>query len=131
MERVEAGIVLQGTEVKSLRSGKASLADSYATVDNDEMFLHNLHIPPYEAGNRFNHDPKRTRKLLLHKKEIRRLFGKITEKGLTVVPLSLYFAHGKAKVELAIAKGKRLYDKREALAKKAAKRELERELRGR
>jgi SsrA-binding protein len=128
VDKIEAGIVLLGTEVKSLREGKASLTDSYATVSDGEAFLHNLHIPPYESGNRFNHEPKRTRKLLLHKKEIRRMHGRITEKGLTVVPLALYFRRGKVKVELAIARGKRMYDKREALAKEAAKREMEREM---
>ena len=128
VDRIEAGIALVGTEVKSLREGKAALTDSYATVSDGEVFLHNLHIPPYESGNRFNHDPKRTRKLLLHRKEIRRIHGRITEKGLTVVPLSLYFRRGKVKVELAIARGKRMYDKREAMAKEAAKREMEREM---
>lgn len=131
LEQLEAGLVLQGTEVKSLRMGRASLADSYATVSDEEAFLHNLHIPPYEAGNRFNHDPKRTRKLLLHKRQIRRLQGLIAEKGLTVIPLSIYFSSGKAKVDLAVAKGKRAYDKREAIAKAEAQRELERELRAR
>jgi SsrA-binding protein len=128
VDKIEAGIALLGTEVKSLREGKASLTDSYATVSDGEAFLHSLHIPPYESGNRFNHEPKRTRKLLLHKKEIRRIHGRITEKGLTVVPLALYFRRGKVKVELAIARGKRMYDKREALAKEAAKREMEREM---
>lgn len=131
VDRIEAGIVLLGTEVKSLRNGKAALTDSYASVSDGEALLHNLHIAPYESGNRFNHEPKRTRKLLLHKKEIRRIYGRITEKGLTVVPLSLYFRRGKVKVELAIARGKRMYDKREALAKEAAKREMEREMRKR
>jgi len=131
LERIEAGLVLQGTEVKSLRAGRASMTDSYATVEDEEVFLLNLHIPPYESGNRYNHDPKRSRKLLLHKRQIHRLRGLITEKGLTVVPLSLYFLRGKAKVELAVAKGKRHYDKREALAKAEAKRELEREMRRR
>ena len=131
VDKIEAGIVLVGTEVKSLREGKAALTDSYATVSDGEIFLHSLHIPPYESGNRFNHEPKRTRKLLLHRKEIRRLHGRITEKGLTVVPLSVYFRRGKVKVELALAKGKRMYDKREALAKEAAKREMEREMRHR
>jgi SsrA-binding protein len=131
MDRMEAGIVLLGTEVKSLREGKAALTDSYASVSDGEVLLHNLHIAPYESGNRFNHEPKRTRKLLLHKKEIRRIYGRITEKGLTVVPLSIYFRRGKVKVELAIARGKRMYDKREALAKEAAKREMEREMRNR
>lgn len=131
MERIEAGIVLQGTEVKSLRDGKASLVDSYATVDDEEAFLHNLHIPPYDCGNRFNHEPTRTRKLLLHKREIRRVLGRSTEKGLTVIPLSLYFLKGRVKVELAIARGKRSYDKRDALAKESAQREIQREMRRR
>lgn len=131
LERLEAGIVLQGTEVKSLREGRASLADAYATVEGGEAFLHHLHIPPYAAGNRFNHDPTRPRKLLLHKREIRRLLGRATERGLTVVPLSLYFVRGRAKVELAIARGKRMYDKREALAKESALREIQRELKAR
>lgn len=131
LERIEAGMVLVGTEVKSLREGKASLVDSYASVDGEEAFLHNLHIPPYECGNRFNHEPTRTRKLLLHKREIRRVLGRSTERGLTIIPLSLYFKDGRVKVELAIARGKRMYDKREALAKESARREMEREMRGR
>ncbi|MCU0613408.1 MAG: SsrA-binding protein SmpB [Candidatus Eisenbacteria bacterium] len=130
MERIEAGLVLQGTEVKSLREGKASLVDSYASVEGEQAFLHNLHIPPYECGNRFNHEPTRTRTLLLHKREIRRVLGRSTEKGLTVIPLSLYFLRGKVKVELAIARGKRLYDKRDAMAQESARRDIQREMRG-
>jgi len=129
LEKIEAGLALVGTEVKSLRQGKASLADSYAAIDGEEAFLHNLHIPPYECGNRFNHEPTRTRKLLLHKREIRRVLGRSTERGLTVIPLSLYFVRGRVKVELAIARGKRTYDKREALARESALREIQREIR--
>ncbi len=128
LERFEAGLVLQGTEVKSLRCGRTGMTDSYATVDNGEAFIHNLYIPPYDRGNRFNHNPKRTRKLLLHKRQIQRLHGLISEKGFTIVPLSVYFLRGRAKVELAVAKGKRMYDKRQAVAKAAAKREIEREM---
>ena len=131
LERIEAGLALVGTEVKSLREGKASLADSYAGVDGEEAFLYNLHIPPYECGNRFNHDPIRTRKLLLHKREIRRVLGRSTERGLTIIPLSIYFVGGRVKVELAIARGKRTYDKREALARESALREIQREIRRR
>ncbi|WP_306533460.1 SsrA-binding protein SmpB [Geobacter sp.] len=117
-ERFEAGMVLKGTEVKSLRMGKANLNDSFALVRDGEIFLHNLHITPYAFGNRENHDPDRLRKLLLHKSEIEKLFGKIREKGYSVVPLRLYFKNGLAKVELGLAKGKKLYDKREDLKKK-------------
>lgn len=131
LESFEAGIALTGTEVKSLRNGKGSLKESYAQIKNSEVFLFNCHISPYDFGNRFNHDPLRPRKLLLHKEEIRRLIGKTKEKGLTLVPLSLYFdTHNRAKVELALAKGKKLYDKREDLAKRDAQRDVERALRG-
>jgi SsrA-binding protein len=116
---------LKGTEVKSLRSGKANLKDSYAQVDNGELFIFNMHISPYEQGNRFNVDPVRPRKLLMHKKEIMRLLGKTKEKGLTLVPLKVYFTRGKAKIEIALAQGKKLYDKREAAAEKSAKRDIE------
>lgn len=113
LETWEAGVVLSGTEVKSLRQGKASLTDAYATVRDGEVFLLNLHISPYEQGNQFNHEPTRTRKLLLHRKEIRRLIGGVERQGLTLVPLELFFnARGKAKVTLALAKGKKLHDKR-------------------
>lgn len=131
-ETLEAGIVLTGTEVKSLRSGKANIRDSFARVENGEVFLYDMHISPYEQGNRFNHEPKRPRKLLLHKHEIRRLIGKTREKGYTLIPLKVYFtAHGIAKVELALAKGKKLYDKREAIRERDAKREIERAFRDR
>lgn len=129
-ETYEAGIVLKGTEVKSLRAGKANLKDSYAQVDGGEMYLFNMHISPYEQGNRFNVDPVRARKLLLHKGEINRLFGRVKQQGLTLVPLKVYFKRGKAKVELALAKGKKLYDKRDAMAEKDARREVERVVRG-
>jgi SsrA-binding protein len=125
-ETYEAGIVLAGTEVKSLRAGRANLKDSYARVDNGEVFLYNAHISPYDQGNQFNHDPLRIRKLLMHKQEIRKLIGRVQEKGLTLVPLKMYFKNGKAKVQLALAKGKKLYDKRDDLAARDAKREMER-----
>ncbi len=130
-ETFEAGIVLAGTEVKSLRAGKANLKDSFARVDNGEIFLFNAHISPYEQGNRFNHDPLRTRKLLMHAHEIRKLIGKVQEKGLTLVPLKMYFKNGKAKILLALAKGKKLYDKRDDMAARDAKREMERAFRER
>jgi SsrA-binding protein len=129
-ETYEAGIALTGTEVKSLRAGRANLKDSYAQVENGEMFLFNMHISPYEQGNRFNVDPVRPRKLLLHKSEINRLFGKVMQQGLTLVPLKVYFHKGRAKVELALARGKKTYDKRSATAERDAKREMERALRG-
>jgi len=130
-ETYEAGIALVGTEVKSLRLGKVSLRDSYAVIQNGEVFLHNMHISPYEKGNRFNHDPKRSRKLLLHKQEIKRLLGKTQQRGYTLIPLRVYFKRGKAKVELALARGKKLHDKREEIARRDAQRELAREWRGR
>ena len=123
-EKLEAGMVLTGTEVKSLRMGKANLNDSFALVRNGEAFLNNLHISPYDFGNRENHDPDRMRKLLLHKKEITRLFSKIREQGYSLVPLRLYFKNGRVKVEMGLAKGKKLYDKREDLKKKDQKREM-------
>jgi SsrA-binding protein len=113
LETWEAGVVLSGTEVKSLRQGKANLTDAYATVRDGEVFLLNLHISPYEQGNQFNHDPTRTRKLLLHRKEIRRLIGGVERQGLTLVPLELFFnPRGKAKITIALAKGKKLHDRR-------------------
>jgi len=130
LETHEAGMVLTGTEVKSLRAGKGNLKDSFARVENAEVWLHNMHISPYEQGNRFNHEPKRPRKLLMHKGEIMRLLGKTREKGLALVPLKVYFKNGKAKVELALVKGKKLYDKREDIAKREARREIERATRG-
>jgi SsrA-binding protein len=129
-DRYEAGIALQGTEVKSLREGKANLGDSYGKIEKGEIFLVDAHISPYNFGNRFNHDPLRTRKLLLHKKEIRRLIGKVQERGFTLIPLRLYFSDGKAKVELGLAKGKRLFDKRESLKRKTMERDMERGRKG-
>lgn len=129
-ETYEVGISLKGTEVKSLRAGKANLKDSYGQVENGEMYLFNMHISPYEQGNRFNVDPVRTRKLLLHKSEINRLYGKVKQQGLTLVPLKVYFKRGLVKVELALAKGKKLYDKRDAMAERDARRDVDRELRG-
>jgi SsrA-binding protein len=124
----EAGLVLTGTEVKSLRAGRASLVDGFATVKDGEAWLQNVHIPEYTEGTWTNHEPRRTRKLLLHKQEINKLIGKTKESGLTLVPLALYFKDGKAKVEIAIARGKRTYDKRQALAERDAKRETDRAL---
>jgi SsrA-binding protein len=130
-ETYEAGLVLMGTEVKSLRAGKANLKDSYARVDNGELMLHNMHISPYDQGNRFNHEPLRTRKLLMHRIEIDKLIGKTKEKGYTLVPLKLYFTRGRAKVELGLATGKQLYDKRQDIAERDAKREMDRAFRDR
>jgi SsrA-binding protein len=129
-DRYEAGIALQGTEVKSLRDGRANLGDSYGKIKNGEVFLVDAHISPYNFGNRFNHDPLRPRKLLLHKKEIRRLIGKVQERGFTLIPLRLYFSDGKAKVELGLAKGKKLFDKRETLKRKTMERDMERGRKG-
>ncbi|HHV45253.1 MAG TPA: SsrA-binding protein SmpB [Firmicutes bacterium] len=130
-ETYEAGIVLSGTEVKSLRLGRANLTDSYAGVENGEVFLYNCHISPYDHGNRFNHEPKRKRKLLLHRREINRLVGLTQQKGYTLVPLRMYFTRGLAKVELALARGKRSYDKREDLAKRDTQRQIARALKER
>jgi SsrA-binding protein len=130
-EKFEAGMVLQGTEVKSLRMGKANLNDSFAMVRDGEAYLHNLHISPYDFGNRANHDPDRMRKLLLHKQEIVKLFSKVREQGYSLVPLRLYFKDGKAKVEMGLAKGKKLYDKREDLKKKDDHREMAKVLKDR
>jgi SsrA-binding protein len=127
----EAGVALTGTEVKSLRHGRASLVDGFALVSDGEVWLHNVHIPEYTLGTWTNHTPTRTRKLLLHRGEIDRLIRKTTEQGLTLVPLSLYFKDGKVKVELAVARGKREYDKRQDLAKRDAAREVERAIRRR
>ncbi|MGQ9512263.1 SsrA-binding protein SmpB [Thermodesulfitimonas sp.] len=129
-ETFEAGMVLTGTEVKSLRAGRGNLKESYARVENGELWLYDMHISPYEQGNRFNHEPKRPRKLLMHKGEIMRLWGRTREKGLTLVPLRCYFKDGRAKVEIALAKGKKVYDRREEIAAREAKREVERALRG-
>ena len=124
-ENMEAGLSLVGTEVKSLRDHRANLKDSYAEFRGRELFLIGAHISQYSAGNINNHDPLRDRKLLLHKKELSRLIGKVKEKGLTLVPLSIYFIGGKAKIEIALAKGKKEYDKRDAIARKTAQREIE------
>ena len=129
-DRYEAGISLLGTEVKSLREGRANLSDSYGKIKDGELFLVDAHISPYSFGNRFNHDPLRPRKLLLHKREIRRLIGKVQEKGFTLIPLRLYFSNGKAKVELGLAKGKKLFDKRETLRRKTMERDMERGRKG-
>ncbi len=127
-ETYEAGIVLTGTEVKSVRQARVNLKDSYAQVDSGELFLYNMHISPYDQGNRFNHDPLRRRKLLMHRQEINRLTGKVKEKGYTLVPLQIYLKGGLVKVELALAKGKRMYDKRQVLREKESLREAERVL---
>ena len=129
LDRFEAGIVLVGTEVKSLRDSKVQIVDSYATIIRGEAWVYNLHISQFDQGNRNNHDPIRPRKLLLHKQEIRRLIGKTKEKCLTLVPLRIYFKEGRVKLEFAVAKGKKLYDKRADQAEKEANREVERVLR--
>ena len=128
LQSFEAGIALQGTEVKSLREGKASMVDSYAQVVREEVFLIGLHINPYKMGNINNHEPTRTRKLLLHSSEIRKLIGKVKEKGLTLIPYRLYFKNGKVKVELVLAKGKKVYDKREDINKRDFQRDQERKI---
>jgi SsrA-binding protein len=128
LELFEAGVALMGTEVKSLRQGQASLADAFATVDDGEVWLRNLHIPEYRHGSWTNHEPRRNRKLLLHRQEIDRLVGKIRDGNLTLVPLSLYFSGGKVKVELALARGKQAHDKRQDMARRDAQREVVREL---
>lgn len=126
-ETLEAGIVLTGTEIKSVREGKVSIKESFARVDNGEVWLYGMNISPYKQGNRFNVDPLRPRKLLLHKKEIRKLIGKVTLQGLTLVPLKIYINHkGLAKVELAVARGKKNYDKRDTMAKRDADRKIDR-----
>ncbi len=122
-ESVEAGLVLTGTEIKSIRDGRVQIQDAFARVDNGEVWIHGMHIAPYAQGNRFNVDPDRPRKLLLKRKEIDRLFGKAQERGLSLVPLDLHLRRGFAKIELAIAKGRKLYDKREAIAEREAKRD--------
>ena len=131
LDNWEAGIVLTGTEVKALREGKANISDAYGIVRNGEIFLINLHISPYERGGYTNHEPTRTRKLLLHRKEIRRLIGSVEREGLTLVPLELYFKKGVAKVALALGKGKKLHDKRETERERDADREMARAMRGR
>lgn len=130
-ERLEAGMVLQGTEVKSLRAGKANLNDAFMLVRDGEAFIHNLHISPYDFGNRQNHQPDRNRKLLLHRREINRLHGRIREQGFSAVPLRLYFKDGLVKVEIGLGKGKKNYDKREDLKKKDTQREISHALKSR
>ncbi|MBC7258222.1 MAG: SsrA-binding protein SmpB [Chloroflexi bacterium] len=130
-ETFEAGIALTGTEIKSVRAGRVNLRDSFAQIKGGELWLQNAHISPYEHGNRANHDPKRPRKLLMHKREILRLQGKVQERGYTLVPLRMYIKARRAKVEIALAKGKKLYDKREAIAKRDADLAMRRTLKGR
>ncbi|MCM3714581.1 SsrA-binding protein SmpB [Alkalihalobacillus oceani] len=130
-ETYEAGIVLKGTEIKSMRAGRMNLKDSFARISNGEAFLHNAHISEYEQGNRYNHDPVRARKLLLHKKQINELIGKTQQKGYSIVPLKVYLKNGFAKVLIGLAKGKKNYDKRETLKRQDAKRDIERALRER
>ena len=125
-DRFDAGIVLTGTEIKSIRKGMFNLKDSFAKIENNEIFLYNMHISPYEHGSRFNHEPERVRKLLLKKQEILKMLGKIKKENYTIVPLELYLSHGFAKIEIGLAKGKKLYDKREAIAKKSQERDIAR-----
>jgi SsrA-binding protein len=130
LETWEAGLVLTGTEVKSLREGKAQIKDGYASVRDGEVWLHNVHIPPYAPASRTNHEPERPRKLLMHRREIERLIGKTREKGLTLVPTRLYLRDGRVKVEIALAKGKDVGDKRQSIKEREMKREMERAIRG-
>ena len=127
-EKYEAGLVLHGTEVKSLRMGKCSIKEAFIRIENGEVYIYGMHISPYEKGNIFNKDPLRVRKLLLHKSQIQKLIGNSAEKGYTIVPLQIYFSNGRAKIEIGLAKGKKLYDKRQDIAKKDQKREAEKEL---
>lgn len=127
-ETYEAGIVLHGTEVKSLRMGKCSIKEAFIRIENGEVYVYGMHISPYEKGNIFNKDPLRIKKLLLHKQQIRKLIGNSSEKGYTIVPLKVYFSNGRAKIEIGLAKGKKLYDKRQDIARKDQKREAEKEL---
>jgi len=131
LEEYEAGIELCGTEVKSIRQGKVNLKDSWCGVKNGELFVNGMHVSPYEQGNIFNRDPSRPRRLLMHKREIMRLFGESKQQGLAIIPLSLYFKDGRAKLQIGLCKGKKLYDKREAAAQRDAKRDMEREQRER
>lgn len=127
-EKYEAGLVLHGTEVKSLRMGKCSIKEAFIRIENGEVFIYGMHISPYEKGNIFNKDPLRVKKLLLHKQQIRKLIGSSAEKGYTLIPLQVYFKDGRAKIEIGLAKGKKLYDKRQDIAKKDQRREAEKEL---
>lgn len=131
LEHIEAGVSLQGSEIKSIRAGQISLAEAYVQVDGQEAWLVDAHIAPYDQASIYNHEPRRPRKLLLHRSEIRRLWDEVRQKGVTVIPLRVYLKDGRAKVEIAVAKGKKLYDKREAIAKRDAEREIQREFRRR
>jgi SsrA-binding protein len=131
LEHYEAGIALQGSEIKSVRAGQISLAEAYVEVNGSEAWLVDAHIAPYEPASRYNHDPRRPRRLLLHKKEIRTMWNAVRQKGVTVVPLRVYIKDGRAKLEIAVAKGKKLYDKREQIAKRDAERDSERQVRSR
>lgn len=128
LETHEAGIALQGSEIKSIRAGQISLGEAYIRIDGHEAWLEDAHVAPYEQANRFNHDPRRPRKLLLHQSEIHRLWNEVRQKGVTIIPLSVYLKEGRAKIEIAVAKGKKLYDKRADLAKRDAMREIERQM---
>jgi SsrA-binding protein len=129
LERSEAGMVLQGSEIKSIRAGQMSLAESYVQIDGREAWLIDAHIAPYEQASIYNHDPRRPRKLLLHRSEIRRLWNQVRQKGLTIVPVRVYLKEGRAKIEIALAKGKKLYDKRDSIAKRDVERDLDRQFR--
>jgi SsrA-binding protein len=131
LERYEAGIALQGSEIKSIRAGQISLAEAYIRVDGTEAWLEDAHIAPYEQAGHFNHEPRRPRRLLLHRREIRQLWNEVRQKGMTIVPTRVYLKHGRAKLEIAVAKGKKLYDKRQTIAKRDAEREIERDFRRR
>lgn len=131
LEEYEAGIELFGTEVKSIRQGRVTLKDAWCSIDNGEIFVNGMHISPYEQGNIFNRDPLRKKKLLMHKKEIHKLYGTIKQQGLTLIPLSVYFNKGKAKIKLGLCKGKKIYDKRDVAAKKEANRSIDREIKER
>lgn len=126
LERYEAGIALQGSEIKSIRAGQISLAEAYVRIDGHEAWLMDAHVAPYEQASIYNHEPRRPRKLLLHRSEIHRMWNEVRQKGVTIVPLRIYLKNGRAKIEIAVAKGKRLYDKRQAIAKQDADREIER-----
>jgi len=130
-DRLEAGIVLQGSEIKSIRNGQMSLAEAYVRIDGHEAWLMDSHVAPYERASYFNHEPRRPRKLLLHRSEIRRLWNEVRQKGVTILPVKVYVKDGRGKIEIAVAKGKKLYDKRETIAKRDAEREIERNFRNR
>ncbi|MCD8146227.1 MAG: SsrA-binding protein SmpB [Clostridiales bacterium] len=131
LEKYEAGIELSGTEVKSIRAGRVNLKDAFCQVKNGELYVYGMHISPYEQGNIFNKDPMRDRRLLMHRQEIRRLYAHVKQDGYALIPLSLYFKNSRVKVEVGLAKGKKLYDKRESMAERAAKRDMDREMKSR